>query len=604
MIRETYDVVVIGGGVAGVCAALASARHGAQTLLVHDRPVLGGNASSEFRMHICGADRHASRPNLRETGILEEILLEVKRTNHNPDFWALDAVLWEKCTMQANLTLHLNAHVTDVDACNGRIERVSAVQMTTERRYEFFAPLFVDATGDASIAHRAGADTRTGREGKREYNERWAPDEADECTMGSSLLFTAKDMGHPVPFEKPDWAYTFSEEDLNNRDHSEITSGYWWIELGGDGMNTIDDAEAIRDELLKSLYGIWDHIKNGGEHGAANYALNWMAFLPGKRESRRVMGDYVLCEQDLISERIFEDAIAYGGWSMDCHVPGGLRSSREEPTQYLGEFGAYTIPYRCLYSRNIENLFAVGRPISVSHMAFSSTRVMATCAVVGQAGGTAAALAAKKGLLPRAIGAYTGELQMALMRDDCWIPGFVQEDPQDAVRTAMLSASASLPGHEPQNAGNGFSRTIGDAANQWAAPLSPSGAWLRARFAAPEAIEEIAVRFDSNLSREIMPTISDRVRTKQREGVPETLVRDFRMEGLCGGEVVFSRDVRNNAQRFLRFDAGGAVMDELLLTVYATNGDPYARVFELNAYRARHCTKPFADVLPRRSACR
>ena len=582
-----FQLVVVGGGISGVCAALAAARHGAKTALIQDRPVLGGNASSEFRMHICGADRHAGHPGLRETGILEEILLEVKKRNYNPHFWELDVVLWEKCITQENLTLFLNTHVTDVQMEMGNILAVYAIQMTSERRITLRAPLFMDATGDATVAHLAGAITRTGREGREEFGEHWAPEKPDTCTMGSSLMFTAVDCKRPVPFTKPKWAYTFTEEDLAGRDHSEITSGYWWIERGGDDLDVIDNAETIRDELMKSLMGIWDHIKNGGDHGAENYALDWVAFLPGKRESRRVEGDYLLREQDLLAERVFPDAVAYGGWSMDCHIPGGLCNSKADPTRYLGDFGAYTIPYRCLYSKNINNLFVVGRPISVTHMAFSSTRVMATCAVVGQAGGTAAALALHKGLTPRGVGDRIKVLQNALMRDDCWLPGYCDNNPDDAAQCAQILSSSFLPGCEPENVINGVHRAIGKQGNAWITPMDPH-AWLELRFKKPEYIAEIVLRFDSDLTREITPTISERIRKRQYPGIPPTLVQNYILELYLDGRRVAHITVKDNAQRLNRHQLKNKLMvDSIRLTIISTNGDSMARLFAIHAYRSQ-----------------
>ena len=585
-LKRSFDLAVIGGGLSGALAALAAARHGAKTVLVQNRPMLGGNASSEFRMHICGADRHGSRPNLRETGILEEVLLEVKRRNPNPNYWMLDTVLWETCAREPNLTLLLNTHAVATHAEGGRIQSVTAVQMTTETTYEVEAALFIDATGDGTIAAQAGADWVYGREGRDEYGEHWAPEAADQVVEGSSLLFTARDMGYPVPFEQPDWAYAFDEEALNNRDHSEITSGYWWIELGGDKLNTIDDTEHIYDELLKTLYGVWGHIKNGGDHGADNYALDWISPVVGKRESRRVLGDYVLREQDLLAMRVFDDAVAYGGWSMDCHVPGGIRSSAEEPTQYLGEFGAYTIPYRCLYSRNVENLMLAGRIISCSHMAFSSTRVMATCALTGQAAGTAAAIALHEGLTPREVGRQKmRQLQDMLMRDDCWIPGFKALDSADAALGAKATATSALPDAPAQNAINGEMRSVGDKLNAWVCPADGPQE-LRLNFQREEALGEIVLRLDSNLSREITPTISDRIRAHQVPGVPPQLIRDYTLELRLAGKVVHTIEIRNNAQRLNRHVLPGTHCDEIVFRPVATNGDEYYRLFELNAYRA------------------
>lgn len=570
---------------AGVCAALAAARHGADTVLIQDRPVLGGNASSEFRMHICGADRHGSKPNQRETGILEELLLEVKKRNPNPNFWMLDTVLWEKCTYQDNLTLLLNTHVLEVSMDGSSIREIMARQMTTETAWHISASIFLDATGDGSIAAQAGADWIYGRESRDTYGEQLAPETAEAVVQGCSLLFTARDMGHPVPFEQPEWAYTYTEEDLKNRNHSDITSGYWWIELGGDKLHTIDDAEAIRDELMKALYGIWGHIKNGGDHHAENYALDWISPVCGKRESRRIYGDYVLREQDLVASRVFDDAVAYGGWTMDCHVPGGLHSSSEAPNQHLGDFDAYTIPYRCLYSRNIDNLLLAGRIISCSYMAFSSTRVMATCALTGQAAGTAAAIAVREGLSPREVGAKRlRELQLTLMRDDCWLPGFTTHDPLDCAKGAAVTASASVAGAPAENVVNGYPRNIGDRINCWICPAE-GNPFLQLALEKPEHLEELTLRFDSNLSREIMPTINRGIRARQVEGPSPELIRDYDVELLLGSKIVRTLHVRGNCHRLNRHPLDGLECDGIIVRPLATHGDAYYRIFEINAYR-------------------
>lgn len=342
MEKKIYEVIVVGGGMAGVCAAIASARTGACTALIQDRPVLGGNASSEIRMHICGATHHGHRENARETGILEEILLENRSRNPQHSFSIFDTVLWEKVRQEEKLELYLNTRVTDVETADGRILNLKAHQLTTEKEFILEGTLYMDCTGDGMIAARAGASVRQGREGRIEFGETYAPDEPDTGTMGNSLMFRAVDMGKPVPFKRPQWAYEYSEEDLAYRGHSDysskmqnydIESGYWWIELGGT-QNTIDDAEEIRDELLKTLYGVWDHIKNKGDHGAENYALDWVQFLPGKRESRRIEGDYILREQDLLEGRVFEDTVAYGGWPMDMHPPQGFLFGGD-PTKYI-----------------------------------------------------------------------------------------------------------------------------------------------------------------------------------------------------------------------------------------------------------------------------
>lgn len=315
------DLVVVGGGLSGVCAALAAARHGCEVVLVQKRPVLGGNASSEIGIGIVGAACANGRWDARETGILEEILLEGRRFDPTGGPASLDFALWEAVKAEPSLRLLLNTHITDVERDGRRILRVSGEQQASEIRFVLESRWFADCTGDGTIAARAGCRAMTGRESKDDFGEPDALDIADHQTMGNSIYWHARDVGHPVPFVKPEWAYTYSEEDLAKRPHpgDRFKVGFWWVEVGGDVDNTITDSEAIRDELWKISFGLWDHVKNGGDHGAENYVLDRVGLVPGKRESRRIVGDYILREQDLLEQRDFDDAIAYGGWTMDLH---------------------------------------------------------------------------------------------------------------------------------------------------------------------------------------------------------------------------------------------------------------------------------------------
>ena len=581
---QHFDFVVVGGGLSGLCCAIAAARGGAKTALVQDRPVLGGNASSEIRMHICGADYHMSRPNARETGILEEILLEHKHRNPCSSYPIFDTVLWEKAAFQENLTLFLNTRMLDVETDGDKITAITAIQMTSEKLFRMEAPLFADATGDGLLGAMAGAEYALGREGRDEYGEGCAPEKSDPYTMGNSLMFHARDMGRPVPFTKPFWANTYTEEQLRFRDHREITSGYWWIELGGGKHETIKDAEIIRDELLKAIYGVWDHIKNGGDHHAENMELDWVGFLPGKRESRRLLGPYVLNENDCRAARRFEDAVAYGGWPMDVHTVEGFLTETEDPTVWIGLEDVYTIPYRCLYSVNVQNLFLAGRAISCSHMAFASSRVMGTCAVVGQAAGTAAAIAVKNRLMPQQVQHRMGELQQQLLRDDCYIPGIINRDKADRSSSAKVTASSWLNGHVPENVINGISRTVGEESNCWRASMTEDP-WFRLNFSSPVPVEEIQLLFDSNLSREITISLSDTVLARQAEGPPPELVRDYTVRGFYEGKPVFEQTVLGNYQRrnVMKLEAK-PVCDTLTVTVQATNGSDIAAVYEIRVY--------------------
>ena len=579
----SFDFVVIGGGMSGLLAAMAAARKGVKTALVHARPMLGGNASSEIRMHICGADHHMKRENARETGIVEEILLEHKRRNPTNNYAIFDAILWEKARACEHLSLFLNTCADDVTVADGRIESVSAYQQTTEKRFTFHAPLFADATGDGTISALAGADYVVGRESRDTYGEPHAPEVGDHCTMGNSLMFKARDAGCPVPFIKPAWANTYTEYDLRNRVHKDITSGYWWIELGGGRYDTIDDAETLRDELLKAVYGVWDHIKNGGDHGAENYELEWVGFLPGKRESRRVLGDYVLTEHDCAQAARFPDAVAYGGWPMDVHVVEGFLTDSEEPTQYLRLPDVYAIPYRCFYSRNVDNLFLCGRIISASHMAFASARVMATCAVGGQAVGVAAYIAHREGVNPRGVNAHIHELQQTLLRDDCYIPGVKNEDERDLLRTASATATHALEGCTAKNVLSGVTRTVQQESHLWAARAEDRPA-LTLTLMQPARPRQLQLVLDSNLSREITISINRGVLGRQVMCTPPELLCACRVRLMLQGECVHTCALQDISQRLNYVALPGVLCDSIVLDEMETHGDELVRVYGVRLY--------------------
>jgi hypothetical protein len=409
-------------------------------------------------VHVGGATAAGGRRNVREGGLLEEWRLEDRIRNHRPYGYTYQNSIWDLVLLDAarrepNLTIFLNTSVREaLMERAGRIAAARAVQLGTEKEFLFRAKVFCDASGDGTLAFSAGADFRIGREARGEYGESLAPEQADAITMGSSLLFLAVDAGRPVKFEPPSWARHFPDaRSLQFRMERErsLTSGYWWIELGGCHPEepTVGGNERIRDRLLAALLGVWDYIKNRSERRAEaeNLALEWVGMVPGKREGRRFLGDYVLNENDVRAGRVFPDAVAYGGWSMDLHVPGGLDAPEKRPTDFNHFDRIYTIPYRCLYSRNVENLFLAGRLFSASHAAFGSTRVMGTLAAAGQAAGTAAALCVARDLSPRELGdRHIGELQQRLLRDDCYIPTVRNADPQDlAPRAARVTASSS-----------------------------------------------------------------------------------------------------------------------------------------------------------------
>jgi len=566
------DVCVVGGGMAGLCAALAAARHGAHTVLMHDRPVLGGNASSECRVHICGADRHNRRPFLRETGILEELRLENLRRNPNRNFSVWDAVLYDAARTQPGLTLLLNCSCLDAAMEGSRIASVTGWQGTTQTWQRVQAAVFVDCSGDAVLAPLTGAQWRMGREARSEYGESIAPEVADARTMGMTLMFQAREYPTPQVFEPPTWAYVFEkEEDLpyGAAGHHWWHQGYWWLEIGGE-QDPLHDTEALRDELLRIALGVWDHIKNRGDHGAANWALEWLQFLPAKRESRRYIGDHVLTQGDIETGGRFPDAVAYGGWPMDDHHPAGFWAARlgSPATVFHPVDAPYGIPYRALYSANVDNLLFAGRNASCTHAAMSSTRVMGTGCSMGQAVGTAAAMAARLGVMPRQLGGRIGDLQQALLADDAYLLGIARETPP-LTRSATLSASQG----DPEPVRDGVTRPVGDNRHGW---LARPGDWIAYRFSHRSRVERADLVLDSALDSLI--ALSHTQRDDQLTAPPPPLPKVFRLEGLVGEAWQPLARVEGNYQRLVRVPIGRE-LSGVRLTIEQTWGAPQTWVY-------------------------
>ena len=603
--EETYEVAVIGGGLTGLCAALAAARHGAKTVLVQDRPVFGGNASSEIRMHICGASQNQKKPELNEGGILHELMLKNKRVNDSYCFSIWDAVLFEAARRQPGLTLYLNTTMYGAEAADKRVTTVHCYQMTTELHLTLHAGIFMDCTGNGTLGAFTGASFRTGSESKAAFNEPDAPDAPNNYRMGNTLLFKARRTDHAVKFIPPVTIRHFTEDDLRLRKHSpQIPSellatatpeelrmmfdgycpdyGFWWIELPGKSEDIIDDFEEIRDELVSAVYGVWDHIKNQ-DGNAENYDLEWVGIYPGTRESRRLEGDYMLTECDVLGNRRFEDVVAYGGWQVDNHIPGGLNAKDRLPAENYEFDGSYDIPYRCYIARDFDNLYIAGRCLSASKLGMASTRVMGTCAIGGQAIGTAAAQAVRDQCGIRDIDIK--ELQQTLLRDDCYLPGLKNEDPLDLLRTATVTASSEQKEHPSSNLQTGITRCIDGAFNDWRSDgFSSDGEWLEFRLAQPSKVKMVQLTFDSNFNYEKKITISGRRQSQQLPGVPKELVKDATVELLCNGQIVFSAYIKDNCLRLCRLDVPETVCDTVRVRFTATNGLEEARVFEVRAY--------------------
>ncbi|TVR07451.1 MAG: FAD-dependent oxidoreductase [Planctomycetota bacterium] len=489
---ETFDFIVVGGGMAGVCAAVAAARRGLSTCLVHERPVLGGVASSEMRVTVHGAACHHAYG--RETGIIHEILEAERAINHEPvneNGWTnsmFDLVLYDLVQRTPGLTLHLNTVVTEVimdddgapaavapdteagyytrAACasSRRIAGVRARTLSAEVEMELRASLFADCTGDAMVADRAGCAWRMGSESREETGEVHAPEGASTETMGNSIHIRARDMGRPCPFTLPSWAQEYTDASFfyeQGRVPHDPRGGYWWIEIGVP-WHTIHDNETIRHELTRHALGVWDWMKNHDpkmKEVCATYALDFIGQVPGKRESRRVIGRHWLNENELQARTAFPDEICHGGWFVDLHTPGGLLAPTSEPASAEGyradsEYaaksyvGPYGIPLRSLMAQDVDNLFMAGRCLSATRAALGTVRVMATTSLMGQAVGTAAPHALQHGIPHLAEDAAAGgplmhEIQQRLLRDGVFLPHIRNDDAADLARSAQVSASST-----------------------------------------------------------------------------------------------------------------------------------------------------------------
>jgi hypothetical protein len=460
----------------------------------------------------------------------------------------------------------------------------------TEHLYRIKAKYFADCTGDSRLALEAGATIRWGHESRDDFNEPLAWDKPTRDTLGSSLLFTARDFGKPMPYTPPSWARKIDESKLRFRPVSSWEYGYWWIEWGGH-MDTIRDNERIRFELLSIVTGVWDYVKNSGKFpDAANWAMDWVGMMPGKRESRRVEGDVILTQQDLMGlNGDFEDAVAIGGWGLDEHPPGGFDDTEKRPFVSTKLAEVYNIPLRALYSKDLSNLFMAGRNASCSHVAFTSTRVMATCAVMGQAMGTAAALCTRYNITPRQL--YENkpklkELQQTLLADDQTIKHLKNEDPADLARSAKVTASGVYEDSRPESVIDGLVRDMyGDLNHRWAAPLSGDGAWLELSWDKPQKISRVHITFDTGFHRELTLTSSDSHNKNMiRAPQPET-VRDYRLLARTSdGKETELLAITANHQRLRRHEFQPIEAQSLKIQITATNGSDTARIYEVRCY--------------------
>ena len=405
--KGEYDFVVAGGGVAGMCAAVAAARKGLKVALIHDRPVLGGNNSSEVRVHLGGSIECGPYPNL---GNMIKEFGHTKKGNAKAAENYEDGKKMSFVEDEENISLFLNCHVTDVEMKDGRIATLLARDIETGELMRFSAPLFSDCTGDAAVGYLAGAEWRSGRESVEQTGEPGAVEVPDRQVLGASVQWNSKDMGQESPFPVFEYGKVFSEESVQK-----VTHGEWTWETGM-LRDQVLEAERVRDHGLLVVYSNWSYLKNRSSvrNEYDSRALDWVAYVAGKRESRRLLGDIVLNQNDIMNEVPYDDGTCATSWTIDLHYPDPANTAffpgeefKAVCTQQYVEI--YPIPYRCFYSRNIPNLFMAGRNISVTHVALGTVRVMRTTAMMGEVVGLAAAVCHENACLPRDV--YTSYLE-------------------------------------------------------------------------------------------------------------------------------------------------------------------------------------------------
>lgn len=584
------DVLVAGGGLSGVCAAIAAARNGAKTILVQDRSRLGGNSSSEIKMHPLGIWSH--KVGWREAGILEEIKLEhsVKNPQMSWEMW--DLVLYDKCIQEKNLTLLLDTAIYGADAKDGKIKSVLARTDHSLKIYKINAKQYIDATGDARLAMEAGATLMSGREGSKKHGEGQI---ADIYEFGkhlcASVIYSSKDCGHPVPFTPPSWAKKITEEDLKFRDpriHG-LGMGYAFIAHGG-MADTLRDTEVLRLELLAIVLGVWDYIKNSGKFPEANnLALDTVGMIPAKRDTYRVLGERVFTANDIYGKwKDLPDQIAAAGWTLEDQTSKGFYAERhKKPALFTEKIDYYNIPFGSLIAKEFSNLMMAGRTMSCSHLAFTSTRIMNTCATSGQIVGTAAALCTKDAISPKDI-LYSkdkfADFQQKVLKDGVIIANVKNTDKLDLARYAKITATSCSAKTKPENVVSGlFYDHKGKYENRWIAPISDKPV-LKLEWSEPKEISKIILNLDTGNR---MLTISRQQNFLKRFHLgpqPECLKYYRIVANLDDGTKKEIATVKNNYQKRIEHDFDKIKAKSIELQCFATNGSEVASVFEVRVY--------------------
>ena len=409
---ENFDLVVVGGGISGICASVAAARQGLKVALVNDRPILGGNNSSEIRVHLGGTIEVGPYPAL---GRMQREFGHSKIGNAQPAENYEDGKKQSFIDAEPNIRLFAPYRAFSVVKVGSCIKSVTIKNIETSEEISLEAPLFADCTGDGTIGYLAGADYRYGRESREEFGESLAPEKADDFVMGASVQWYSKQMPKPSRFPLFEYGLNFTDESVQK-----VTMGEWTWETGMLHDMT-SQFEYVRDYGLAVIYSNWSYLKNHlGLY--PDRALDWVAYVSGKRESRRLLGDYIYKQDDIEKAVFHEDATFATTWSIDLHFPDPANSKyfpgEEFKTRTVhNKIYPAAVPYRCLYSRNVDNLFMAGRDISVTHVALGTTRVMRTCGMAGEVVGLAASVCHAHNVIPRTVyRLYLPELQSLMQK--------------------------------------------------------------------------------------------------------------------------------------------------------------------------------------------
>ncbi len=576
-----YDLVVVGGGVGGIVTAITAARYGLKVALINDRPILGGNASEEANVALEGAAHRG----YHEMGVVLEIknYREAYKTSFSEAFSYF-------VSREKNIDLFSNTLLTDAVTEGDEIKEILTVNTLDLSECRFFADRFADATGDGWLGYYAGASYRVGREARFEHGESFAPTVSDGrtmsgCNTGSDPLgkheticgYFASERAEDVSFTAPSWAFRLPEGDALSRTPDKLHKGAWWLELPTD-YDDLFESEFVRDSMIRLTVGYFGWLKNSwtGREKASRLALDKVCTYNAKRESRRLIGDYILTENDYVEGKTHFDAVGYTGWEIDIHHDKGIFSGSEGEYFAGKKIPISEIPFGTLYSKNIKNLFLTGRCISATHVGLGASRVQMTAGALGQAVAIAAYLCKKYGVTPREIrNGHINELQQLLLKDGLYIPNVKNHDEGDLARGATVSATSHTVGGEPINVINGkVWRNDGEDYAWVSSEALPQSIMLK--WGEPKTVKEVRVTFD-------MPFEKYKYGYMEQP-VPEAIATDFSVSLLTSGNWTEVKTVTGNIQRLVVLDIDPTVAEGVKITVTKTVNTPCAIIPEIRIY--------------------